>query len=198
MMSLAEATAGACAIVITIVYVRDVLGRSPMAFTLVMAGVGAGSSIAAIVLSRRTALLECEISDAAQLHGLRHRWSSRAIFIGGFLAALSLLPGILRPPLLVFGLLWILNGAAQALIGIPSSTLVAEHTSPAERGRAFAAHFALTHACWLLTYPATGYLASRIGPGPAFSLCGVVCVVISLIAAVSGRGSQRDHMHDQR
>ena len=197
LMSLAEATAGACAIVITVVYVQDVLLKSTMAFTLVMAGVGLGSSLAAMLLSRRTARLERQTKDQAQLHGIRHRWSSRTIFIGGWLAALSLLPGILQPPLLIFGLLWILNGAGQALIAIPGSTLVAEHTSPTERGRAFAAHFALTHLCWLITYPATGYLASRVGPGRAFTLCGAACLGIMLCAALLGRGTQQAHTHDR-
>lgn len=40
-----------------------------------------------------------------------------------------------------------------------SSTLLAEHTVAEERGRAYAAHFALTHACWLITYPAVGHAA---------------------------------------
>ena len=33
---------------------------------------------------------------------------------------------------MLFGLLWILNGAGQALVAIPTSTLVASHTQPDE------------------------------------------------------------------
>jgi NRE family putative nickel resistance protein-like MFS transporter len=87
-----------------------------------------------------------------------------SLLIGGVILSISVLPGVSNPPLIVFGLLWILNGAGQALIAIPSATLVAVHTSNDERGRAFAAHFAITHAWWLIAYPVTGRLASSLGP----------------------------------
>ena len=88
-----------------------------------------------------------------------------------------------------------LNGAGQALIGIPSSTLVAEYTTSEERGRAFGAHFALTHASWLVAYPLVGYLASRIGAGPAFTFCGTACLLILMSAWFVGRGQEHAHTH---
>ena len=194
-MSMAGATAGACAIVVTIAYVRNLLGRSDMAFTLIMAGVGVGSSLAAVILSRVAAGLERQTEGGAQLHGLRHRWASYAVLLGGAVAALSLLPGALRPPIFIFGVLWIANGAAQALIEIPSATLVAEHTSADERGRAYAALFAITHAFWLFTYQVTGYLAGAIGADRTFTVCGIACLLICLIALLVGRGSHEAHMH---
>ena len=178
LMSLVEAIAGACAIVITVVYVRDVMSGSTLMFTLIMVALGVGSSVAALLLSRRTSYLEHGATNARELHLIRHRWASKSIFIGGAVAVFSLIWGFLRPPLGAFAGLWALNGAGQALIAIPSSTLVAEHTSEDERGRAFGAHFALTHASWLVAYPLAGYLASGIGPGPAFSVLGVACFVI--------------------
>jgi NRE family putative nickel resistance protein-like MFS transporter len=39
--------------------------------------------------------------------------------------------------------LWALNGAGQALIAVPSVGLLAAHADASERGRAYAAHFAL-------------------------------------------------------
>jgi hypothetical protein len=69
-----------------------------------------------------------------------------------------------------------------------SCTLVAIHTSNDERGRAFAAHFAITHAWWLIAYPVTGRLASSVGPQMTFTLCGVACAVITAIAWWIGEG----------
>jgi MFS transporter, NRE family, putaive nickel resistance protein len=66
----------------------------------------------------------------------------------------ALLPGLMVPGLGVLLLLWALNGAGQALVAIPSLGLLADHTQPEERGRGYAAHFALTHLFWLFTYPA--------------------------------------------
>lgn len=51
-LSLAEATAGAAAIVVTVAYVREVLGRGETAFAMVMAAFGLGSTVAALLLGR--------------------------------------------------------------------------------------------------------------------------------------------------
>jgi len=160
-MSLAEATAGAAAIVVTVVYVRDVLQRTNSAVAFAMACVGVGSALVALSLARVTGRYEKGVRGAAALHGLRHRWAQRALLVGGSVLGLVLLPGALVPPFLAFSFLWMLNGASQALIAIPSSTLLAEHTREDERGRAYAAHFALTHFFWLIAYPAVGHAAVR-------------------------------------
>src|SRR5215213_4206778 len=197
-LSFAEATAGAAAIVATVSYVRDVLGRGETAFAFVMAGLGLGSSLAAILLGRATGRYERGIRDKAALHGRRHAWSARALIIGGLLLGLILLPDVLKPSLIIFSLLWILNGAGQALIAIPSSTLLAEHTKEDERGRAYAAHFALTHACWLITYPVVGHAAARWGAPMTFTTAGVVCLLVTVAAMALGRGADDGaHTHER-
>lgn len=197
LFSLAEATAGAAAIVLTITYVRTVLGRSETVFALVMAAVGLGSSVTAFALGRWSRRYEVRAHGEAELHGTRHRWTGRALIAGGFGLGMVLLPGVLVPPLLLFFLLWVGNGAGQALIAIPSSTLLAEHTTTAQRGRAYAAHFALTHACWLLTYPAAGWAGTQWGAPFAFTVFGVVCIAISVVAIAVGKGSSMPHTHSR-
>ncbi|HKG97519.1 MAG TPA: MFS transporter, partial [Pyrinomonadaceae bacterium] len=181
LLSLAEAAAGACAIVVTVAYVRDVLGGADAQFSIMMACVGLGSAATALVVGRMRKA-DAHGSDAGELHASRHRWAAVSLLVGGVILSVSVLPGVLNPPLIVFGLLWISNGAGQALIAIPSSTLVAIHTSNDERGRAFAAHFAITHACWLIAYPVTGRLASVLGPQISFTSCGVACALITAVA----------------
>jgi MFS transporter, NRE family, putaive nickel resistance protein len=195
-LSMAEATAGAAAIVATVTYVRDVLGRGNTAFTTVMAALGLGSGAAALLLGRFTGRYEQLASDRAGLHVRRHDWTSRVLTIGGLLLALVLLPGAWKPPVAVFALLWGLNGVGQALIAIASSTLLAEHTRPEERGRAYAAHFALTHSCWLVTYPAVGHAAARWGSPLTFTAAGVACLAIASVAAAMGSGDRAHHVHD--
>jgi len=197
LFSLAEATAGAAAIVLTVTYVRSVLGRSETVFALIMAAVGVGSSATALVLGRWSGRYELHAHGEAELHGSRHRWTGRALIAGGSILGMVLVPGILVPPLLLFSLLWVGNGAGQALIAIPSSTLLAEHTTTTQRGRAYAAHFALTHACWLLTYPAAGWAGARWGAPFAFTVFGIVCVAISVVAIAVGKGSSMPHTHSQ-
>ncbi len=194
-LSFVEATAGAAAIVATVVYVRDVLGLGETAFVFAMAALGIGSTVAALLLGRATGRYEARASSPVQLHGLRHRWAERALIVGGCVLGTVLLPGMLQPPLWVFAVLWLLNGAGQALIAIPSSTLLAEHTSEADRGRAYAAYFALTHAFWLVTYPAMGYGASSLGVPLTFTLAGVLCLLLTLVVWLTRTPAQA-HTHD--
>jgi NRE family putative nickel resistance protein-like MFS transporter len=95
---------------------------------MVMAGLGLGSTPAAVMLGKATGRYEQGANDRAILHGRRHRWTARALLFGGLTLGLVLLAGVFSPSVIVFGLLWILNGAGQALIAISSSTLLAEHT----------------------------------------------------------------------
>ncbi len=185
-LSFVEALAGAAAIVATVVYVRDVLYYGDTAYTLVMAGLGIGSTVAAIALGRMTGRYEKDSSDRAALHGRRHKWARIALIAGGVILGALLLPGFLKPSIVVFAGMWFLNGVGQVLIAIPSSTLLAEHTTESERGRAYAAHFALTHACWLLTYPAIGYSSSYFGTPATFTAAGIACLIITLLAWLAG------------
>ena len=194
-LSIAEATAGAAAIVATVSYVRDVLGRGETAFAFVMAAVGLGSSLTAIALGRATGRYEKGARDRSVLHGRRHKWASRVLLGGGLLLGLVLLPDILKPSLLIFSFLWMLNGAGQALIAIPSSTLLAEHTIEGERGRAYAAHFALTHLFWLASYPAIGHSAAKWGSPLTFTAAGVVCLLVTTVAMLLGYGKRDAHTH---
>jgi NRE family putative nickel resistance protein-like MFS transporter len=194
-LSIAEATAGAAAIVATISYVRDVLARGETTFAFVMAGVGLGSSLTAILLGRVTGRYEKGARDRSVLHGRRHKWASRALLVGGLVLSLVLFPDILKPSLILFGFLWMLNGAGQALIAIPSSTLLAEHASEGERGRAYAAHFALTHFFWLLSYPAIGHASVRWGSPSTLTGAGVVCLIVTVVAVCLGYGKREAHVH---
>ena len=196
-LSFAEALAGAAAIVATVVYIHDILGYGDTAFALVMAGLGLGSTIAAIALGRATGRFEKDAAGREKLHGQRHVWTRYALVAGGLILGLLLLPGIFKPSIVVFAVMWFLNGAGQSLIGISSSTLLAEHTDEAERGKAYAAHFALTHACWLITYPAIGYSAGYFGTPATFTVAGVICLFVTAAAVALGRGENDMHTHDK-
>ena len=194
LLHFAEAAAGAVAIVTTVAYVHEVLRRGDVAFALAMAAVGVGSSVVALLLPRREERAREGGGGGARDEHLRfHRWAERSLILGGAVLAASLLPGVLAPGIVVLGVLWALNGAGQSLVAIPSVGLLAEHTEPEERGRAYAAHFALTHVFWLITYPASGYLARAVGTPWTFTLAGIFCAVLTLLAIAAGRGRHREH-----
>lgn len=194
LLSFAEATAGAVAIVASVVYIKDVLLLGETSFVFVMACLGLGSTITALLLGKFTGRYESVANDHTELHGLRHRWTERALLLGGIVLGLLLIPGFLKPTLAVFAILWFLNGAGQVLIAIASTTLLAEHTGETERGRAYAAHFAWTHAFWLITYPAIGHGVAAIGVPWTFTLAGIVCLIIAMIAAFSPKATF-NHQH---
>ena len=185
LLSFAEATAGAAAIVASVVYIKDVLLLGETSFVFVMACLGLGSTITALILGKFTGRYESLANNHTELHGRRHRWTERALLLGGIVLGLLLLPGFLKPGLAVFAILWFLNGAGQVLIAIASTTLLAEHTAETERGRAYAAHFAWTHAFWLITYPAVGHGVAMLGVPWTFTLAGIVCLIIAMIARFS-------------
>ncbi|MBX9906196.1 MAG: MFS transporter [Burkholderiales bacterium] len=193
-LSFAEATAGAAAIVATVVYVRDVLLLGETGFILTMAALGLGSTVSALLLSQFTGRYESNSGSPAVLHGKRHRWTEFALVAGGVLLGLLLLPGVWQPVIGLFAVLWFLNGAGQALIAISSSTLLAEHTKDSERGRVYAAYFAWTHGFWLITYPAIGHGTAAFGAPLTFTLAGMVCLVVAFMAFFC-RQPSTDHAH---
>ena len=150
-LNLAAAAAGAMVIVNTVVVVRAVLGRPESDVAIAMAVFGAGSIVSAVLLPR---LLE--------------RMSDRTVMVAGAwlltagLAALALLaasggPALLWPALLA---VWWLLGVGYGAVLTPSGRLVRRSAHAADRPAVFAAQFALSHACWLLTYPLAGLLAT--------------------------------------
>jgi len=68
--------------------------------------------------------------------------------------------GLIWPALLVT---WIILGVGYSAVMTPSGRLLRRSAHPADRPAIFAAQFALSHACWLLTYPLSGWLGSSAG-----------------------------------
>jgi len=58
-------------------------------------------------------------------------------------------------------LLWLIAGAGQSLVNLPTQTLIADRTPTALQGRVYGAHFAWSHLWWALSYPMAGWLGSQ-------------------------------------
>ena len=81
---------------------------------------------------------------------------------------------IVWPTLLIA---WTLLGVGYSAVMTPAGRLLRRSAQPADRPAVFAAQFALSHACWLLTYPLAGWL------GP---LAGIVPTALVLAAITFG------------
>ena len=161
-INMAVAAAGAMVIVNTVVIVQGSFVMSDTATALAFSAFGAGSMIAALALPN---LLE--------------RLPDRAVMLSGAaLLAAGLLAGLLVTDFALLVLLWGLLGLGFAAAQTPAGRLLRRSSHPEDRPALFAAQFALSHACWLVTYPLAGWLATDAGLSIAF-------LVLALLVAVS-------------
>lgn len=170
-VSLAAAGASAMVIVNTVVLVRDSLGRDQGDVALALAAYGGGSMVAAFALPR-----------------VLDRVSDRSVMIGGAAAAALILAyaetlfAVMAPvdlwPWLIGS--WALLGAAYSAMVTPGGRLLRRSAAPDSRSTLFAAHFALSHACWLLAYPIAGFVGAEHGLAAAFAGTGGLAVLGAL------------------
>jgi MFS family permease len=175
--NLSAAAAGAFVLVNTVVLVQAGYDRSESGVALAMAAFGAGSMLAALALPR---LLE--------------RWRDRPV-MGAGAAALALLTALLGVWLLLVGLpawslflvLWALTGLAYGAVLTPAGRLLRRSSGDADRQAVFTAQFALSHACWLVTYPAAGWIAGAAGGATGLGLAALALGVLAAAGAAMGR-----------
>lgn len=165
-LNLAVAASGAMVIVNTVVYVRIILGGDNSAVAWLMAASGGGSMLAALFLPR---VLTWMPERTAMIGG--------AVLLALGLAAAATLPGFA-----IAAGLWLLLGIGSSLVQTPGGRLLRRSSQSEDRPALFAAQFALSHACWLLTYPAAGWLGATFGLTTAFVAMVGVVVVASVLA----------------
>lgn len=166
-LSLAVAAAGSVVIVNTVVLVQAELGLSHQATALALASFGGGSMLAALTLPR---LLAGKCDRAVML-------------LGAGLLVLGLLGGSLVRSYGLLLPLWFVLGFGCALTQTPAGRLLRRSAHPEDRPALFAAQFALSHACWLLTYPLAGWLGAEAGLGVTFIVLAGLAFLATLLAA---------------
>ncbi len=152
-LSLAVASAGAMVLVNSVVLVRAVLGLGDGALAWALFAFGAGSMVAALVLPRLLDRLD----------------DRRVMLAGAWLMVVALLAlagtvatvGLSWPVLLAA---WVVIGLGYSTVQTPSGRLLRRSAHPEDRPALFAAQFALSHACWLIAYPLSGWLMTAFGP----------------------------------
>jgi MFS family permease len=183
-INLAAAAAGAMVIVNTVVLVRAglALGDAELAWTL--AAYGGGSMFAALLLPR-----------------VLDRLGDRPVMLAGGAvlgAGLLLGPVILREwPLLLA--LWAVLGFGNGLALTPSGRLLRRSAEAGDRPALFAAQFALSHACWLLTYPLAGWAGANAGLPATFVILAALAIGGLLTAArVWPAAAEEPVLHEHR
>ena len=166
-LNLAVGTAGAMIIVNTVVLVQGQFGLTQQETALALAAFGGGSMIAALALPR---LLEKIPDRTAMLSGAAILVAG--MFLGPLISSYW--------PLLV---MWFVLGLGYSISQTPSGRLIRRSADAVDRPALFAAQFALSHACWLITYPIAGRVGAAMGLPFTYLLLGVIGAA-ALLAAV--------------
>lgn len=147
-LNMTAAAVGAMVLVNTVVLVRGTLGLSEGAVAWAMFAFGAGSMAAALVLPR-----------------LLDRMADRPVMIAGAVFMITALPvlSLVGVDFAVLAAVWGAVGIGYSMVLTPSGRLLRRSSLPADRPALFAAQFALSHACWLVAYPLSGWLMTRFG-----------------------------------
>jgi H+ antiporter protein len=164
-LSFAVASAGAMVIVNTVVLVQAEFGLDQRSTALALAAFGGGSMVAALGLPR--------ILDALP---------DRAVVLAGAgLLVAGLVAGIAISDYRFLLVLWFILGLGYSLVQTPSGRLLRRSAHPEDRPALFAAQFALSHACWLITYPLAGWLGAKAGLHATFLVLGVMAGLATLL-----------------
>lgn len=181
-LSLAVSAAGSMVIVNTVVLVQSKLGLEQHDTALALAAFGGGSMAAALALP---GLLD-EISDRL------------AMMAGALILVAGLAVGFFLSGFHMLIVLWIVLGIGYSMTQTPSGRLLRRSSRPEDRPALFAAQFALSHACWLLTYPLAGWLGARIGMSGTFAVLAgiaIVAIVAALLLWPAPDEEELEHLH---
>jgi len=178
-MQLVASIAGAQILVNTVGYVQGTLKLQEVQYGWVMAAFGIGATLCAVIF------------------GTFNRSLPRTTFvlIGATLITLALLPANYAnlTPLM---LLWVVAGAGQSLVNLPTQTLIADRIPSGVQGRVYGAHFAWSHLWWAISYPLAGWLGSNFADREFLygSLVGLMLLVVVQIT-LSPQLHEHEHLH---
>jgi len=184
-LNLAIASGSAMVIINTVVLVQGSFALTQTATAIALACFGAGSMAVALALP-------------TLLERLPER---RVMLAGAALIALGLLAGLLLASRYATLLpLWFVLGLGYSLAQTPSGRLLRRSSTDADRPALFAAQFALSHACWLITYPLAGWLGARFGLAVSFTALGLLAgaaVLLSMRLWPAVESHSLPHRHDK-
>ncbi|MEH6648306.1 MFS transporter [Sulfitobacter sp.] len=172
-LNLAAAAAGAMVLVNTVVLVRSDLGLGDAQVAVALGAFGGGSMLGALLLPR---LLDNRPDRPVMIGG--------AVVLVVALLSLSLMSLTYDTQWLPLLAGWLIIGIGYSVVLTPSGRLLKRSAHAEDRPAVYAAQFALSHACWLVTYPLAGWLITIAGPTTAFAVLALLAGV-GLISSVA-------------
>ncbi len=166
-MQLVASITGAQILVNTVGYVQGTLKLGTQQYGWVMAAFGIGATLASVAFGAFNQRLE----------------RTTFVVLGAMLITVALLPANYTN-LACLMLLWLVAGAGQSLVNLPTQVLIADRTPAAAQGRVYGAHFAWSHLWWALSYPLAGWIGSTF-PLVSFLYGSVLGGVLLLIVQLT-------------
>jgi MFS family permease len=168
LLNFALSIAMAWVLVNTVGYAGARLGDAEHFFPILMAFYGLGAALGAFFVPR-------------MVEGIGER---RTMASGTFaFAAVGLCFASLHAvPFAVLAGVWTCFGASSSLVLTPGGLVIARSAAREDRAAVFAAQFSLSHAGWLVAYPAAGFLVGWISLEAALFLLSLLCAGVTLTA----------------
>ena len=182
-LNLTVAAASAMVIVNTVVIVQGIYGLDQRSTAIALAAFGGGSMIAAFALPK---LLD-NIPDR------------NAMFAGASILIIGLIAGTIVANYWALLPLWFVLGFGYSLTQTPSGRLLRRSAHAEDRPAIFAAQFALSHACWLITYPVAGWFGAKAGMPATFAILAVIATAAVILASrVWPSADPEEHEHEHK
>jgi MFS family permease len=107
----------------------------------------------------------------------------RLMLFGGCLFGVLSFLIFLNLPFNSLLVLWFGFGVASSFVLTPGGLVLTRSAAKSDLPAVFAAQFSMSHAGWLLAYPAAGWLGSSLELELALGILGTACIVITIIGA---------------
>jgi MFS transporter, NRE family, putaive nickel resistance protein len=166
LMQLVAAIVGAQILVNTVTFVKGHLMLGDQEYGIIMSIFGLGATLGALAcayLSKKYRLISIILAGAVAI--------SFSVMPANQLSFFFILP------------LWLLAGASESFVNIPTETLIAENIPKHEQGRVYGAHFAWSHLWWVIAYPLAGWIGSTYTSNNFF--IGACIAIVLLICFLS-------------
>lgn len=177
LLELAAACATATVLVNTVVVVREELDLDASHLAMTLGAFGAGSMVVALQLPR-----------------VLDRVGALTVMLAGGAAssvALGVATLTVSGPWWAVLVVWAVLGVATSAVLTPSGSVVNDAVSTDERPAAYAAHFSLSHACYLLAYPIAGVVGDVSGVATSTMVLAIVAAGATLGAVMISRDASR-------
>lgn len=160
----------AIVLVNSVVYARSVFGLDDAAVAITLASYGMGSLVVAV-----------NVPWIVDRIGVIRTMIIGMAFITAGLTAAVIVTAAATTSTTGWGWLlatWVVLGMGTSLVNTPSARLLADASTPSDRNLVYTAQFALSHACFLITYPIAGWIGAS-----SLTLAAVILLAIAVIAA---------------